>query len=419
MNAPKALIIGAGVAGLTAATELADLGIDIILVEKSLFPGGHAAQLACKALDACVHCGACLLEEKLSKTLIHPRIKLFTTAQVTALYPSAKADGNSLYQATIQQDTPYIDAARCDNCGACFDQCPHKGAVLRGTSAHHQPFFAIDKHHCHYFMNNDCRECEPVCPVNAIDLDRHSSSNVFDVGAVIATTGFSPFNPSEKPYGHGGFADVITTLEAERMLREKGSITRPSDGERPKQVAFIQCVGSREKKLNHLWCSKICCGTSLRLARRIKREAPETDLCVFYIDIQTFGKDFGSFLNHAEEEIRFKRIIPADIFETSEGGLQVNYFDTVDGNNGQSMFDLVVLAIGLTPPKDMAALSKLTGLNQTPDGFFEPVENFLERNDGLFACGTATGPASIAETMAQAGTVALAVFKNLKGQIDS
>lgn len=414
METPKTLVMGAGAAGLTAACELAALGIDIIMVEKKPFPGGHAVQLACKALDACVHCGACLIEAKLAETIAHPRIHIFSASRVTELKQTSSDDPFARFSATIEQGGRYIDGNRCNNCGECLAACPEEGALIRGTSAHHGPFWAIDQNHCRQFQKKDCRLCETACTQDAINLDQKVKRHSVEIDAVIVATGFKTFDPHQKPYGYGRFKNVITTLEAENMLRAKGTLVRPSDGNLPRTIAFIQCVGSRDKQLGHLWCSKICCGTSLRLARCLKQRQPQTDSTIFYIDIQTFGKNFETYFHQAQKEIEFLRIIPADIFETDHQNLKLNYFDPAGQQNGGAVFDLVVLAVGLAPRTDQQAMAHLTGLGLNSDGYFQPPSDAEHRS--LFVCGTATGPASIAETMAQAEASALSAYAHLKGR---
>ena len=182
-------------------------------------------------------------------------------------------------------------------------------------------------------------------------------------------------------------------------------------------MAFIQCVGSRDASLDHLWCSKVCCGSSLRMARLLKHRQPQLETTIFYIDIQTFGKDFQSFYSTTRETIQFQRTIPADIFENPDHTLSLTYADDTRHESRQAVFDLVILSVGMTPNPE--AVQHVAGLRleTTSEGFFEPVcADDPPKCQGIFATGSATGPMSIAETIANAGHTATAVLSFLQAK---
>jgi heterodisulfide reductase subunit A len=160
----------------------------------------------------------------------------------------------------------------------------------------------------------------------------------------------------------------------------------------------VQCVGSRDAKLGHLWCSKVCCASALRMARLIKFRRPETDISIFYIDIQTFGKEFESYYRHVKNELQMIRAIPADIFQTAEDRLRVVYFNFDDNEGREALFDMVVLAVGITPAADNRSLAELFQVTPADSGFLEPAET-----SGVFTAGAVGGPMSIAESVASAG----------------
>ncbi len=144
-------------------------------------------------------------------------------------------------------------------------------------------------------LGQNCRACQDICPENAIDLNQDKATHSIGADAVVIAAGFQPFVPTSKPYGYGHFSNVITNLELERMLRQHSQALMPSDRTPARKIAFIQCVGSRDAKLNHLWCSKVCCGSASANGALDQSPRPASDITWFYIDVQTFGKDFQSF----------------------------------------------------------------------------------------------------------------------------
>ena len=404
------LIIGGGVAGLSAAVELADFDIQVELIEKSNFLGGHAIGYACKAINnTCVKCGACMVEEKLHSTITHPHINIFTASQVQNI------SKNHRFSASIQQEPLYIDPEKCTNCGLCFDRCPVDGATLQGFSKSNHPFYAINKEKCLYFKDQSCTICRDECPETAIDLNKKASEHNIETDAVLISAGFQPFNPKDKPYGYGRFKNVVTGLDLESMLKQSGLVKKPSDNMPPDRTAFIQCVGSRDAKLNHLWCSKVCCGSALRMSRLIRERHPETEITFFYMDVQTFGKDFEQFYKNVQKEVRMIRVIPGDIIETDGQRLKVNYVDNHTHKTLEEVFDLVVLSVGITPCQDIGTTSGLLGIEPDDTGFVRSDDKKTSASvTGVFAAGTVRGPMSIPETIADAGSAVWKIIKHLK-----
>jgi heterodisulfide reductase subunit A len=411
--ANKVLIIGGGVAGLSAACELALLNVDVDLVEKTDFLGGHGIQFACKATDKCVACGACVVEEKLTNVVQSPKI---TISPGTTVQKVTKADR---FSALLHRRPEYITPQKCTGCRICYDRCPSDGAIIRGFSKNNTPLYAVREEKCLHFKDNSCTLCEELCPEGAIKLNAKATEVVTDADAIIVATGFKPFNPENKPYGYKIFKNVITNLDLERMLRQESRITRPSDNQEPKKIAFVQCVGSRDSSLNHLWCSKVCCGSALRMARLIKARQPETEITFFYIDVQTFGKDFQSFYDDVQKEVCMIRTIPGEIFKAAQDNLQVNYYEAKTGTSLQENFEMVVLSIGITPPGDTKNLAGLFNLNLADYGFMGTADgNGSATANGVFAVGTVLGPMGIDETIAHAGHIAWETFKYLESQIN-
>jgi len=341
VNGKSVLVVGGGIAGLSAALELARLGIGVELVEKEDVLGGHARQFTCKATDKCVRCGACIVEEKLKDVADNPGIKV--------------------------------------HLGSHMEKVESSGRFVVSLA------------------------------------DNKGPSHSCETDAIIITSGFSPFNPAGKPYGYSRFDNVITNLDLERVLRKQSLVTRPSDDKAPEKIAFIQCVGSRDAKLNHLWCSKVCCGSALRMASLIKSRQPETGVTLFYMDIQTFGRDFQRFFNKVQNDVRLIRAIPGDVFKTEDDRLRMTYFDSATGESKEEFFDLIVLSVGLTPGMDLPELSAQLNIELSDSGFVRtPEKSSGTQKDGVFAAGTVLGPMSIAESVASAGKAAWEVITYLK-----
>ena len=400
----KVLVIGGGIAGLTAAWELARLHVDVELVEKGRFLGGHAIQFCCKAADECQKCSACSVEKRLLDVIQEPRIRVHLNAQLQGV------DRNGGFSYSLVHRPLHIDPQKCTNCGLCFEKCPAPGAIVRGYSKNNVPLYAIDESHCLYFQDKSCRICQDECPENAISLDQVSEQATGKADAIVVASGFQAFNPVGRPrYGYGINRNVITALELEHMLREKGEVLRPSDDAVPHSVAFIQCVGSRDHQLQHAFCSQVCCGYAMRMAEAMYHRRPDMKISIFYMDIQNCGKNFAEFYERCKDHIRFVRFMPGDIFQGEQDQLILYYGDEQDGRSVKEAFDLVVLSVGIMPAPGNAGLAEMLHLDLDKQGFFalaDPLDRTSTSQQGIFLAGTAQGPKDIADSMVQAGQAA-------------
>jgi heterodisulfide reductase subunit A2 len=235
------------------------------------------------------------------------------------------------------------------------------------------------------------------------------------VDAVLLATGFQAFDPRHTPYGYGHLQNVLTNLDVERRLKRDLRLTRPSDGKPPQKLAFIQCVGSRDAQLHHLWCSKVCCSSALRMAQRIRHLHQDTQVTLFYIDIQTFGKDFQMFYERMRKDLRFVRAIPGDIVAAEDNGCKISYFDPTSGRAEEAVFDMAVLSVGVTPGADHPRFAQWLKWPLSPEGFFDNAT----RPPGIFSAGAATGPMNIAESIASSTRAAWQIveFLGQRGEV--
>ena len=394
------LVMGGGVAGIAAALELASRGVQVALVEKSLGLGGVVALFCCKATDQCNKCSVCVANQKMEELWSKPHLTLYTGSKIEKV-----ARSNSGFNITARRKPPYIDDDKCIRCQLCTEKCPTTPSSIF-LPPPHSPLqsYVIDPDRCLHFQGKECRLCQEVCPTGAIDLTQKGKEESSQVGAIIVATGFSPFDPNRKKrYGYGAYPDVITALELEEQLRVAGKLSRPSDGSQPKQIAFIQCFGSRDAHVGNNYCSRVCCTYTMRLANLLKFKLPSSSETIFYMDIQTFGKEFEQFYQQCRKEIEFVRDMPSLIQQDGNNQLLITYQDRKKGKVVQRGFDLVVLSVGLCPGEDTEKLAKLLGLQTNEHGFFKslsPLQTNETEAEGIFLAGTCQGPKDISESIA-------------------
>lgn len=411
------LVVGGGIAGIQASLDLAEQGFKVYLLDRALAIGGTMSQLD-KTFPT-NDCATCILAPKLVEAGRHPNITLITNAELEGLEGEP---GN--FVARVRLKPRYIDPEKCTGCGVCAEKCPveaidefNEGLGLRPAIHIRYPqavprVFMIDREKC-----LGCGICSEVCRAGAVRYDDAERVEELRVGSVVLALGFEEFRPRElSEYGYGRYPNVVTSIEFERILSASGPfgglLVRPSDGEIPRRIAFLLCVGSRDERLGAPYCSSVCCTYSIKQAIIAKEHAPIDVKCtIFYMDIRTYGKGFEAYRNRAEEElgVRFVRCRVPHVYEDPKThNLIIRYVDEETGAVKEEEFDLVVLAVGFRPPPGVEELAKKLGISLNEFGFcavrpFRPLET---SRPGVFVCGAFSGPKDIPDSVAEASGAA-------------
>ncbi len=452
---PKALVIGGGIAGITAAVNLADNGISTYLVEKESSIGGNMAKIG-KVFSPdklAEECAMCSLSPLMNEVVANPKITLFTWTEVESLSGSA---GN--FTVRLRKKPRYVHD-NCTGCGRCSRACPvmvenefncgsvDKKAISLSFSQAVPKTYCIDPDKCLQMNGETCGKCADVCKSGAIDFSQKEEIVELNVGAVIVATGFKEYDASQKPqYGYGIFKNVITQMELARMLGingpTKGALIRPSDLRTasdiirsstdtfesdsssedssdhsddtgtPKRIVMIQCVGSRdEKEGGNRYCSRYCCMAALKHSSLIKRKYPGTEVTICYVDLRALGFYENYYRAVQDMGVRFVRGRPAEIVEKPDKSLVVRIEDTLNQKMKELPADLVVLSVAMIPSQGTRKIAGVLNLSQDESGFIKerhsklkPVDSSL---DGIFVCGTAQSPKDITDTIAQAGLASI------------
>jgi len=426
-----ALVIGAGIAGLRASYDLAELGIPVYLVEKLSTIGGHMTQL--NKTFPTLECPQCSISPLTNGVANHPLIELYTNAQIKSVEGSM---GNFEIEVEIK---PRYVKDNCTSCGECALHCPvevpsewDSGMSIRNAiyKAYPQAIpatYVRDKKNC-----IECNTCINICPVQAVDFSMQTETKTFKVGSIVVAAGYDEYDPSEiEPYHYGqkGYEDVITQLKLERMLAP-GSLTnsqvlRPSDAKIPKSIVMIQCVGSRNDQVGNQYCTGVCCKYAIKNARIVKEMYPDTDVTICYIDVRTPGLNFEELYKSAQEVgVRFIRGRPSEILrDPISGELRVIVEDTLSQTPLKLKADMVVLSAAMVPPEGIGPLGSKLHVLRSKEGFLKEfhikMNPTLSSKGGIFLAGAIQGPKDISESVAQAGNAAaIAAAPLVKGYIE-
>ena len=399
------LVVGGGIAGITAAIEAAETGYDVFLVEKEAYLGGRVAQLNKYFPKLCPP--TCGLEINFQRIRNNRRVHLYTLAEVQSI-----SGGPGNFDVTVTQHSRYVNN-RCTGCNKCVEVCPvdRPNAFNFGmdtTKAIYLPHvmafplkYVIDPSVCKF---QECAKCVEVCPYEAIELAMSPQTFRLKVGAIIMATGWKPYEAAKiDNLGFGRYSDVISNMMMERMAAPngptQGRIIRPSDGKPAKNVVFVQCAGQRDE--NHLgYCSGICCLASLKQATYVREQSPDAKVFIFYIDLRAPGT-YGFFSQKVQTDGQVSAIkgkVAKIVQDSSTRDLIVEAEDILSGQKIRVHADLVVLATGMAASLDQDTPA---GLSHDKDHFLLPEESA----PGIFAAGCARGPVDVA-TAAQDATAA-------------
>ena len=423
----RALVIGGGIAGIQTALDIADAGFDVDIVEKEPTIGGKMTQIdkTFPTLD----CAACILTPKMVDAAQNEKIHIFSYSEVSSVKGFV---GN--FKVTIKKKARFVDETKCTGCGLCTEKCPQKKVPnlfnlgLDNRRAIYIPFAqavpkvaTIDADYCTMLKSGKCGVCSKVCTAGAIDYQQKDAFIEQEYGAIVVATGFNPIKlDNYDEFAYSQSPDVVTSLEFERLMNAAGptggTLLRPSDGQHPHTIVFVQCVGSRcDDSKGKPYCSKICCMYTAKHAMLCREKYPDTDVYVFYIDVRTPGKNFDEFYRRAVEEygVHYVKGMVGKVVPEN-GKLKVQASDLIGNQQLHIDADMVVLAAAIEPDKSARPLATmLTASMDTNDFFTEahpklrPVES---PTAGIFLSGACQGPKDIPETVAQASAAAAKVI---------
>ena len=417
-SSSKVLVVGGGVGGIRTALDLAEAGRDVVLIEKSYSIGGLMTLL--DRTFPTNNCDLCTISPHLSESGRDLHIELMTMTQIEKLEGSA---GD--FTVSLATQPRYIDLEKCTACGDCqraFPDCVRftPGLDHRAPTCMRYPqatpyAFSIDMEKC-----AKPEELAKVCRSEAIIINDAPKMKDVKIGAIVLAPGAEVFDPSVLDgYCYGSEPDVVTSLEYERILSAsgptKGELVRPSDGKKPKKIAWIQCVGSRSVKEGCApYCSSACCMFALKEAM-VTRERfskdNEIETTIFFMDMRTSWKDYELYLQRAKKDygVRLVRSRPHNIFPDPETDmLAISYTTDASAAAQTEQFDMVVLATGFKVPQEMRDLAGKLGIELNEHSFaktgsFDPV---AASKPGVYVCGLFEAPKDIPETMVQASAAA-------------
>lgn len=407
------LVVGGGMSGITAAVEAAEVGYDVYVVEKNPYIGGRVAQLHQYFPKLCPpNCG---LEINFKRIRNNARIRFFTMAEVENISGS---DGK--YEVTIKSNPRYVNE-KCTACGKCAEASemeipnPFNFGMDKIKGAHLPHEFAFPQRYviAPEAVKAEGKKLEEACAYGAVELDMEPKSTTLHVNSIVWATGWTPYDASKiEYYGFGRYPNVITNMMMERLASINGptggKILRPSDGKVVKNVAFIQCAGSRDE--NHLpYCSGVCCLASLKQATYVLEQYPEANVTIYFIDIRARGRyeDFYQKLQD-NEHITFTKSKIALINE-DEGSkdLILEGENTMTGEKMANQHDLVVLATGMVP--NTAEVKVPADVHYDEYGFIASYEG----ESGIYGAGTVKEPIDVAASIEDSTGAALKAIQSI------
>ncbi len=423
-NKPRGtvLVAGAGISGIKAAIELAEAGYKVLLTDDSPQIGGILAKLDYQFPTD--HCGMCRMlplvgreyasQYCMRKSLFHENIEILPFTEIASVQGDA---GN--YKVELLKRARLVDPAVCNELGECIGVCPvevddefnhgltKRKAVYQAVPHNTPKMLLIDKQAC-----TRCGECVKVCPTNAIDLDAKDETETREVHAVILASGVKLYNTREFEDAKSWAVspDVVTSLAFERMISGSGAyngemIRRPSDGKPAKKIAWVQCMGSRNRRQKRNYCSSICCMFALKEAVLAKEKGgPDVETTIFYMDMRTFGKGFQQYRDKAVDEhgVELIRCRVQAVMLKPDGNLTMRYLDPETNEFFVKDYDLVVMSTGQVPYETHKKWADLVNVPLDSNGLIATEQHSRTRvagKPGVFLCGSLMGLTDVSEAM--------------------
>ena len=408
------LVVGGGVAGITASLRLAEYGLKVYLVEREPSIGGHMIKYP--KVFPTLDCAQCILTPKMADVAANPNITLYTCAEVVDV---SGVPGD--FRCKVKLKPRGVDIEKCVACGACNRVCPvevpsefNEGLGMR--KAIYIPFpqsvpsaYVLDFESC-----TKCGKCVEVCPTSAINLEDEEKVVELNVGAIIVATGFRLYDAEKLPqFGYGKYPNVITSLQMERLMDvtgpTKSEIIVPGTGKPVKRVAYVLCAGSRDLNQGVPYCSRVCCLYALKQAIMLRDRG--IDVWIHYIDIRAPGRRYEEFYRQAQEKgVHFIKGKVAEIYPEGDSVI-VRGEDMMLNRIVENPVDLVVLCPPVVVDPKTVKLAETLGTPMDEDGFIlerhPKLDPVATKKEGVFGCGMVMGPKDIQTTTAEAEAAAM------------
>ena len=433
-NRGDVMVLGGGISGIQAALDLATAGYKVFLVDRAPTIGGKMAQLD-KTFPT-NDCSMCIESPKFIECDRHPNIEIVTYTEVDAVEGEA---GD--FEISLTRKPRYVKEDICTGCTTCVEYCPVNvpdpfNQDLSSNKAIHiyfsqaVPLVPYIDERCLFLEDEKCAICEGVCTNGAIDLHQKPEKRTIKVGAVVLSPGYDVFDPAVRgDYGYGTYANVVTSMDFERLLcatgPHEGEILRPSNKKHPHKIAWIHCVGSRQiLEGANSYCSSVCCAYIQKQVILAKDHDADTEAVIFHNDIRAYGKDFERFYQRSANlpGVKFIRSYVDVVHEDPvTKNLTVRYATDDEGVKDEE-FDLVVLGVGISPPKSAGRLAELFGVELNAHGFCKtaPDNPIQTSRPGIFVGGAFQGPMDIPEsvmTASGAGAMSGALLRARRGKL--
>ena len=409
-NSISVLVIGAGIAGIEASLLLANSGAKVYLVEKASYFGGNVIKW--EEVFPNMECATCMIAPKQQEVLQNESIELLTLSEVEDVRGSV---GDFIVK--VKKKARYVDLENCIGCNECFGPCPvevdnefeerlsKRKAIYIPCAGALPNAPVIDTDSCLRFKGEDCQLCQEACMFEAIDYTQQDEELELNVGAIVVATGFRTCDLTRVPqYGYKKLKNIYSMVEVERICASNGPTEGQivlQDGEAPKSVAIIHCVGREDKG----YCSSVCCMASIKQAHFLKNKIPGVKITQFYSDLCVPGRVYQRFYEEVKESgVDFIRATVSEVSQQG-AGLSIKY-QTENGQKNTIDVDMLILAPAIEPGIDSTRLAEILAITQDAHGFFSEKEPDLDSVDtsreGIFIAGCAQSPKDVPDTVAEA-----------------